>query len=67
MSTWLCTNCDHQYRSEQGDLRRGIAPGTGFHDLPPDWACPKCGASKIEFTQISGSSSDGSGWATANS
>src|SRR5579863_1308366 len=29
MSIWMCANCDHQYDSEQGDLRRGIAPGPG--------------------------------------
>ena len=67
MSVWTCAICDHQYDSEEGDLRHGIAPGTALEALPQDWTCPECGASKIEFAQIAGSSSDGSGWTTANS
>jgi len=63
----MCANCDHQYDSEQGDLRRGIAPGAGLQQLPEDWTCPDCGAPKIDFAQISGNSRDGSGWTTANS
>ena len=28
----------------------GIAPGTAFEDLPEDWVCPVCGASKSDFS-----------------
>lgn len=67
MSVWTCAICDHQYDSAEGDLPHGIAPGTTLEALPQDWTCPECGASKIEFAQVSGSSSNGSGWTTANS
>ena len=33
-----------------GDPDSGIAPGTAFEDLPEDWVCPVCGASKSDFS-----------------
>ncbi len=33
----------------QGDPDSGIKPGTKFEDLPDDWECPVCGASKSDF------------------
>jgi len=27
----------------------GIAPGTKWEDIPEDWVCPMCGATKAEF------------------
>jgi rubredoxin len=30
----------------------GIAPGTAFEDIPEDWVCPVCGASKSEFEKV---------------
>jgi len=30
-------------------LDSGIAPGTKFEDIPEDWVCPICGASKDNF------------------
>ncbi len=67
MSVWVCASCDHEYDSENGDLPHGISPGTSLDALPQDWVCPECGAPKIEFAPIAGSSHDGSGWATSNS
>ena len=67
MSVWVCANCDYEYDSAQGDLPRGIAAGTSLEQLPQDWTCPECGASKLEFAPLSGGSSEGSGWTTANS
>jgi rubredoxin len=32
-----------------GDPENGIKPGTAFEDLPDDWICPLCGASKSDF------------------
>jgi rubredoxin len=40
--------CGYIYDPEVGDPT-GIAPGTAFEDLPDDWECPDCGASKEEF------------------
>ena len=28
-----------------------VAPGTKWEDLPDDWACPLCGATKGEFKE----------------
>ncbi len=67
MSIWVCAACDHEYDSEEGDLPRGVSPGTSLEALPEDWVCPGCGAPKIDYAPIAGSSRDGSGWATSNS
>lgn len=46
---WTCSVCGHTYDPEVGDPANGIAPGTRFEDLPDDWVCPVCGASKEAF------------------
>lgn len=46
---WECTVCGHIYDPIEGDPDEGIAPGTPFEDLPEDWVCPICGASKEDF------------------
>ncbi|MEY8212685.1 MAG: rubredoxin, partial [Gammaproteobacteria bacterium] len=30
----------------------GIAPGTAWEDIPEDWSCPDCGASKEDFEMV---------------
>jgi rubredoxin len=32
-----------------GDPDNGIEPGTSFDNLPEDWTCPVCGATKDLF------------------
>ena len=32
-----------------GDPDSGIAPGTRFEDIPDDWSCPECGATKSDY------------------
>ncbi|HEY3388764.1 MAG TPA: flavin reductase, partial [Prolixibacteraceae bacterium] len=46
---WQCQLCHYEYESEKGDPISGIDPGTSFLDLPDDWVCPICGASKSMF------------------
>lgn len=46
---YLCTVCGHVYDPAQGDPDNGIPPGTVFEDLPADWSCPDCGATKADF------------------
>jgi len=46
MDKYVCSVCGYVYDPEQGDPENGIAPGTAFEDLPDDWTCPICGASK---------------------
>ena len=33
----------------KGDSENDIPAGTSFKDLPDDWTCPICGASKDDF------------------
>jgi rubredoxin len=46
---YRCTVCDLIYDPAVGDPDSGVAPGTPFEQLPPDWACPECGAGKADF------------------
>lgn len=41
--------CDYAYDPTKGDATQEIPAGTLFEDLPDDWTCPKCGASKLQF------------------
>jgi rubredoxin len=52
MKRWQCTICGHIYDPVEGDPDTGIPPGTPFENLPPDWSCPDCGATKADFEQI---------------
>lgn len=49
MDKYVCTVCGYVYDPEKGDPDAGIKPGTRFENLPDDWTCPVCGASKEEF------------------
>ena len=52
MKRYECSVCGYIYDPADGDPDSGIAPGTPFDDLPDNWACPVCGASKDQFTPI---------------
>jgi rubredoxin len=47
-----CSLCGYLYDPAVGDPAHGIAPGTRFEDLPPEWRCPRCGADKDEFMTV---------------
>ncbi|MEC4881484.1 MAG: rubredoxin [Scytonema sp. PMC 1070.18] len=49
MEKYVCTVCAYEYDPEVGDPDAGIEPGTAFEELPEDWVCPVCGASKDQF------------------
>ena len=49
MEKYQCLPCGYIYDPELGDPDTGIAPGTAFEDLPDDYACPLCGATKSDF------------------
>ena len=49
---YSCNICGFQYNPEEGDPALGIPPGTPFEDLPEDWKCPICNASKDDFTKV---------------
>lgn len=46
---WQCQNCHYEYEEEKGDYISDIMPHTRFRNLPGDWGCPICGASKDQF------------------
>jgi rubredoxin len=46
---YVCTVCGYVYDPEEGDSDSGIEPGTAFEDIPEDWVCPVCGATKDQF------------------
>jgi len=49
---YKCTVCGYVYDPELGDPDGGIAPGTPFEEIPDEWVCPVCGASKGEFEKV---------------
>ena len=49
MDKYVCTVCGYVYDPKQGDPDNGVAPGTKLEDVPDDWECPVCGASKDDF------------------
>jgi rubredoxin len=53
MEKWECLVCGYIYDPQNGDPDSGVNPGTAFEDLPDDWVCPVCGASKDQFKKLS--------------
>lgn len=49
MIVHVCELCGYEYNAKDGDRENGIAENTDFEDLPADWVCPLCGASKEDF------------------
>jgi rubredoxin len=47
-------NCGYVYDPDRGDRRGKIPKGTAFKDLPDDWRCPVCGATKKMFKPLAG-------------
>jgi rubredoxin len=46
---WMCLICGWVYYEALGAPDEGIAPGTRWEDVPDDWECPECGATKADF------------------
>jgi len=51
MDNYVCQICGYVYEPALGDPDSGIPPGTPFENLPDDWVCPICGASKSDFSK----------------
>lgn len=49
---WICRQCSMIYDPVIGDPDSGIAAGTAFTDIPDDWSCPICGATKKTFKPL---------------
>ncbi len=46
---YVCIVCGHIYDEAEGDPDTGVKPGTRWEDIPSDWVCPECGATKEDF------------------
>ena len=46
---YVCELCGWEYNEEEGYPEGGIEPGTPWEEVPEDWVCPLCGASKEDF------------------
>lgn len=51
MAKYVCGICGYIYDEARGIPDAGIAPGTKWSELPDDWVCPLCGATKVEFEE----------------
>jgi len=52
MKNYLCDVCGLIYNEEKGLPEEGIPAGTRWEDIPDDWICPDCGATKEAFILI---------------
>ncbi|HEY8570218.1 FAD-dependent oxidoreductase [Microbulbifer sp.] len=49
---WECQICGWIYDEAKGSPDDGIPAGTRWEDIPDDWTCPECGATKDEFAML---------------
>ncbi len=52
MEKYECVLCGWIYDPEIGDPDGGVKPNTLFEQLPDNWICPLCGATKDQFKKI---------------
>ena len=52
MRKFKCSICGYVYDESAGNSGKGIAPGTKWEDIPGDFTCPLCGASKSMFKPV---------------
>lgn len=49
---YVCEVCGYVYDPAVRDPEHGIEKGVEFADLPEDWTCPPCGATKDHFSKM---------------
>lgn len=49
---WQCILCGFMYEEAVGIPEEGIPAGTRWEDVPEDWICPECSATKQDFEMI---------------
>ncbi len=49
LKRYICTQCGYIYDPAAGDSMNGIPPGTAFEELPAEWVCPMCYATRELF------------------
>jgi rubredoxin len=47
-------NCGFIYDPDRGERKGKIKKGTSFADIPDEWRCPVCGATKAAFKPLAG-------------
>ncbi len=52
MKSYMCVICGFVYNEADGLPDEGIAAGTKWDDVPPNWVCPDCGARKEDFEMV---------------
>jgi len=67
MQKFKCTFCGYVYDESAGVPGKGVAPGTRWEGLPPDFACPLCGAPKPVFKPVPEAAPEGLGGAPPDS
>lgn len=50
--SWHCVLCGFLYHEADGMPEDGIPAGTRWADVPDDWVCPDCSASKADFEMV---------------
>lgn len=48
----MCLLCGYIYDEAVGAPDEGIEPGTKWEDIPLNWRCPDCGATKLDFEMV---------------
>jgi len=49
---YVCVNCGYVYDPAQGDPFNSIPPGVPFEELPEEWVCPMCYATRDKFDPL---------------
>jgi len=49
---YMCIVCGWIYDEELGAPSEGLEAGTKWDDVPLNWTCPDCGASKDDFEMV---------------
>ena len=52
LKLWQCALCAFIYDEVAGLPDDGIAPGTRWQDVPENWACPDCSATRRDFQMV---------------
>jgi rubredoxin len=49
---WTCILCGFCYDEAEGLPASNIPPGTRWADVPDDFVCPECSATKVDFEMV---------------
>ena len=52
MKSYKCMICSFIYHETAGRPEDGIPASTKWEDIPDDWECPDCGATKDMFDMV---------------